>query len=105
MKQDLDFVFKRIRMLKKKIQIKYPQNYLNGLQMTKENMSISDSEEQIDSEDLCDDTKPRSESTASQLSSSKSAFSNFFETARNRISSFNREQSDVSEIKPNQIEQ
>lgn len=96
MKQDLDFVFKRIRVLKKKLETKYPQSYSHGLQLAKDALGAQ-LEQELETDDFYEETKIRSDSTQSRLSSSKSAISSLFETARNRISSFNRDQSESLE--------
>lgn len=99
MKQDLDLVFKRIRILKKKLEIKYPQSYSHSLQLAKDALG-AELEEDLETDDFDEETRIRSDSTQSRLSSSKSAFSTLFETARNRISSFNRDQPESDEPRP-----
>ena len=102
MKQDLDFIFKRVRILKKKLELKNPQSYTNALNAIKENyknLGLEDLEEEeeeqveeVNQQEFLntDLTKNRSDSLSSRLSSSKSVFANFFENARTRISSFNQ---------------
>lgn len=101
MKQDLEFIFKRIRMIKAKLELKYPSNFSNAVSTVRPCLDDEDEDRDnfIKSNEVSDlhpkpsivdeneTSKDRASSVQSNESSSQSILTGFIQTARERINS------------------
>ena len=93
MKQDLDFIFKRIRTIKAKLQQKHPENYSNAVNKIRAIQDPNDVEDEtfetslISEEEAAQVNKPRSSTNESNEGSTSSVINDIIQTARERINS------------------